>query len=213
MPKKCSQCDISLEKVARFSYHKKDEIYYCHKCYAKLKKTCSHNESGVLQQSLNVDRQSSEIYLPILRSHFSHNKCIFNCVKFQNSHLSREKCIEIYSKTGVFPYGARACSEYFVRDSLKIPEQFTSDLIGISLTSNNIVHFFQTTRNMITAPKTKISILDMKSDLLMLETGLNDEQFKELLSLIEDENLHIIIRNWSWLYIYHDLDAVIHFKS
>lgn len=199
MPKKCSQCDISLEKVARSSYHKKDEIYYCHKCYAKHKKPCNHNESGVLQQNLNddVDRQSSEIYLPIFRSHLSHNKCIFNCVKFQNSQqLSREKCIEIYSKSGVFvPYGARACSEHFVGDSLKIPEQFTSNLIGISLTSNDIVHFFQTTRNMITAPKTKISILDMKSDLLMLGTGLNNEQFKELLSLIEDENLHVI-NNW-----------------
>lgn len=194
MPRTCSVCHTSLKKKSRDSYREKGETVFCKKCYRAV--TRPVRESVGNASTSNDQIQSSDIVdVPLKRGHYSHNMCIFGCKNDDLRHLSKIECHEIYIQKEIFvKYGARACSNHWYTNSLTIPTDFTSNIVGVSLSAEEINDSFKTFASMIQTQRTKncrTSFCSMDEKLLIFETGLNHEQFRNVLIFIKNQNIRV----------------------
>lgn len=107
--------------------------------------------------------------MPLKRGHYSHNMCIFG-KNDDLRRLSKIECHEIYKKIFV-KYGARACYIHWNINSLTIPTDFTSNIVGVSLSAEEINDSFKTFASMILTERTKncrTSFCSMDEKLLRL---------------------------------------------
>lgn len=150
MPRTCSVCNVSLEKRSRNSYHERNETFLCKKCY----KVTTRSVLAPLDENnipiANVHNVSHNIIdVPIERSHNSHKNCIFGCQSNDLRLLSKVECHEIYVQKRIFvKYGARACVEHWVEESLTVPQDFTPHSFSVTLTAQDIQDSFETFAHM-----------------------------------------------------------------
>lgn len=83
--------------------------------------------------------------MPLKRGHYSHNICIFGCKNDALHCLSKIECHEIYIQKEIFiKYDARACSFHWNINSLTISTDFTSNIVDVSLSAEEINDSFKT---------------------------------------------------------------------
>lgn len=198
MSNRCGECNISLEKVSRSSFHiTTSGISYCKRCYKWLSKKPKVNKVIATENAdIPGDDVSSTsdikqlISVPLSRANVSHCQCIFDCKKSESLRLlSKEECLKIYFQTDIFvKYGARICRSHGSDDMLQIPSNFKSHSDNVMLASSDVHDLLNTFKKMHIKETTSspiISFLSMKSDILLFETGLNEVEFQTVLSLIE----------------------------
>lgn len=198
MTKVCSTCGISLEKRSRTDYREVDERYYCKKCYRNLHRPEAHSSSGQDDFAAQQNELQPTVHLDIERSYSGHNKCVFGCSVVRSlRNLTKEECLEIFIKKNVFvKYGARVCTVHDLEESLVIPNDFETAGMGVSLNAEEILTSFHTFKSIILTERDKapLSFLNMKNDMLKFETGLEHQQYFDVLQFLSSEDLLTRVR-------------------
>gem|GEM_PF-2279954 len=186
MEKNCITCGKSLAKVARNMYRRSNDNWYCLICYRS-----NNRDADDASTSTHTTTENSTVLLNICRSTLATKKCIFNCrLTSALRLLTKSECQEIYIQKNIFVrYGARVCMLHGTNESFTIPEDFTSNNVGIHLKAEEIVDVLETLKDMILkerSKKTEISFLKMTDVQLVYETGLNHEQFSNVLQFVKN---------------------------
>ncbi|XP_043476198.1 uncharacterized protein LOC122507514 [Leptopilina heterotoma] len=207
MDNQCAECNISLKKRSRSSFTRTSSgVTYCKKCYNLIHKRTNVTTSvSTISDSIDSDSASSiehSISLPLNQASGYHGQCIFDCKNSQTLRLlSKTECLHVYFKTNIFvKYGARICHSHGSNDALQIPTNFAPYSDSVNLTSNDVHDLLQALKKMYVNDTTSsaiISFLNMKSDILIFETGLNTEQYLEVLSLIESCEISVINKEFA----------------
>lgn len=109
--------------------------------------------------------------------------------------MSKEECLYIYFKTDIFvKYGSRICDSHGSDNLIEIPTNFHPYSNNVTLTSTDTQDLLKTFKKMYIRDTTlvpAISFINMKSDLLLFETGLSTSQLHEVLAYLETFELAV----------------------
>lgn len=201
--KRCqnSDCNKSLEKVARYEYRKVEDSYFCVKCYRLRYSQQLDQSASELQPALqpnisttegtNIQNNVIELNLPIAIN--DHKKCVFGCIINRALRcLSRQECLQVFVKTNIFvKYGAKCCIIHGQEESLVIPDNFSQIKNTMSLTADEVVATFNTFKRVVLNENNKetkeVSFANMTDKQLSFEIKLNKVQFNELLNSLPTE--------------------------
>ena len=132
-----------------------DGVFLYQKCYLYRKRPRKSSCDNELPATVDkTDTRSQSITLPFVCTQESHSKCVFGSKR----RVSREECFEIFIQINnvYVPYGAQVCSQTGEGDSSKVPDDFATSYLPVSVNAEEVASYLVSMKNIVISERNNV---------------------------------------------------------